>query len=299
MLKDYKTRVESTCDFLYKTSEILNREYAELRWLNNKADTYASSGEFLTKPFPIRWETTGDSTMVEFLGVEYDIVESDLTGGPWFKYYPDKPKTFLLPWFNENDPSKLVELPLAYIIPPEWEEVIRRLDLHGIDYYTTDTLLEVMVETYRFTDPEWSQRPYEGRFRLNADYTVQMETMAFPKGSAVVPLKQRTSRVITHIFEPDAPDSYLGWGFFNAIFEQKEYSETYVMERIAREMIDENPTLLAEFEERRASDPDFARNQWAQTNWFYSRSPWWDEKKNLYPVCRIVDAEVLKNLVPR
>jgi len=296
MLKDYQTRVESTYQVLVEISKILSREYAELRWLNNKADLYSASEEFLEKPFPIQWKNTSDSVMVEFLGVEYDIVESDLTGGPWFQYHPEKPRTYLLPLFNKNIPQKLIELPLAYIVPPEWDIVIERLKFHGIEFKRIEEPAEIMVETYRFLDPDWSSSPYEGRLRVTASFDIQQEVIRYPSGSVVVPLNQRASRAIAHIFEPDAPDSYLKWGFFNVIFEQKEYSETYVMEEVARQMIDADPDLLEEFNTLRDENPDFTENQWVQLNWFYSKSPWWDTRKNLYPVGRVIDEDVFRSL---
>ena len=43
------------------------------------------------------------------------------------------------------------------------------------------------------------------------------------------------ARLVMHLLEPQAPDSFAAWGFFNACFEQKEYMEPYVAEQIARE----------------------------------------------------------------
>jgi hypothetical protein len=102
-------------------------------------------------------------------------------------------------------------------------------------------------------------------------------------------MNQRTARVIANILEPDAPDSFVYWGFFNAIFEQKEYSETYVMEGLAREMLEADPSLKEEFEALKTENPDLAGNQWGLLNWFYSKTPYWDEKKNVYPVGRIIE----------
>jgi hypothetical protein len=70
-------------------------------------------------------------------------------------------------------------------------------------------------------------------------------------------MNQRTARVIAHILEPKAPDSYLYWGFFDAIFEQKEYAESYVMESLARKMLAEDPELKKEFEQMKTNNPDF------------------------------------------
>src|SRR5438876_3290903 len=46
----------------------------------------------------------------------------------------------------------------------------------------------------------------------------------------------------TTLFRSQAPDSLLAWGFFNAIFERKEYAEPYVMESLARDMRSEEHT---------------------------------------------------------
>jgi hypothetical protein len=112
-------------------------------------------------------------------------------------------------------------------------------------------------------------------------------------------MNQRTARVIVNILEPQAPDSYVYWGFFTAIFEQKEYSETYVMEEMAREMIEADPSLIEEFEALKIENPELAKNQWGLLNWFYSKTPYWDEKKNLYPVGRILDREEVELLPTR
>ena len=71
-------------------------------------------------------------------------------------------------------------------------------------------------------------------------------------------LDQRLAPVAMEWLEPAAPDSALQWGFFDSIFEQKEYGEAYVVERLAREMMAANPALKAEFEAKLKSDAAFA-----------------------------------------
>ena len=94
-----------------------------------------------------------------------------------------------------------------------------------------------------------------------------------------------------HWLEPEGPDSAVNWGFFDAIFEQKEYGEPYVMEKLAREMIAKDPKLKDEFDAKVASDKQFAANPYARLNWFYQRSPWWDDRIGLYPVGRLTSLE--------
>jgi hypothetical protein len=104
----------------------------------------------------------------------------------------------------------------------------------------------------------------------------------------LVDMNQRTARVIAHLLEPVSPDSYAAWGFFDAFMEQKEYSESYVMETMAREMIQKNPALKIEFEAMKKADKNFASDPDAMLNWFYSKSPYWDNHYNVYPIGRIM-----------
>ena len=276
--------------------ELLNKESQQLKSLNLAADQYTASPDFRRKELPVRFSTTNDSTMVEFRGVEYDQVTSDLTGGLWFQYHPDRPKTYLIPKYDSQIPSVMVSIPEAYIIPPEWTDVIGRLKFHGINYFVLGKPVELTVQSYIFKNPVWSKSPYEGRFPLDVKYDSITEVRDYPAGSVVIPTNQRTARVIANLFEPGAPDSFVSWGFFNTIFEQKEYAENYVMERVAREMLAKDPLLQAEFEKKKAEDPQFAKDQFAELNWFYQRSPWRDVKLNVYPVGKIYDKRALDNI---
>jgi hypothetical protein len=124
MLKPYKVRVESTQKLILSTLELLDKEYVTLKELNQKADDYSASESFRKTPLALDFATSfNDSVMVDFLGIEYDRVTSDLSGGDWFRY-GEKPETFVLPLFNTILPSYSVRLPEAYIIPPEWTTVI-------------------------------------------------------------------------------------------------------------------------------------------------------------------------------
>lgn len=124
---------------------------------------------------------------------------------------------------------------------------------------------------------------------MNFDISDTVFTRTFPVGSTVAFLNQRTNKVVVHLLEPKAPDSFARWGFFDAIFERKEYAENYVLEEMARSMLNENSALRSEFEKKLNSDPAFASNPWERLFFFYRRSPHWDEKINLYPVGKIME----------
>ncbi len=296
MLKSYKTRVFATYQALLRTMELVGDRPEELKTVLNKADEYAASAEFREKPFPIEWSREyDDSTTVEFLGIDYTIEKSELSGGE-YPVYNGEPTTMNLVWFNDPKPEETALIPEAYVIPVELTDVIERLDFHGIDYTRLAAEVEIEVKSYKFENPDWSDEPYEGRFRLTAEQKEITETRVFPMGSAVVRTDQSISRIIAYLLEPQASGSLFNWGFFNTIFEQKEYAEVYVMEKRAPEYLAENPELAAEFENWKADNPDAAKNPWAVTNWFYRRTSYWDERIGKYPIGKIYDRDVLTGL---
>ncbi len=288
MLKPYKPRVESTYELIKFSMQMMNDQHDELLSLIREADLYTASVDFRKNDFPIDFETSmNDSVMVDFLGVEYDIVESDLSGGLWHQYHADKPKTFRLPLFKKVEASARVTLPDAYIIPAEWTEVIERIDAHGISYTRLDKDTEFLVESYRFENPRWQRTPYEGRQKLRVKSIPVKEKRIYPKGSVLIDMNQRAARLVAYMLEPESGDSYISWGFFNSIFEQKEYAETYVMEPLARKMLKENDSIRKAFEALKKDGYFEDKSQWEMMNWFYRQSPWRDKKLNLYPVGRI------------
>ncbi len=296
MLKDYKTRVNATIQMLIHTLFIINHQADNLKTLIEMADKSTAAPAFRKQPHPVSWKTsTTDSTMVDFYGFDYQVLKSDLTGGDWFVYDNARPIVMKLPFFNKSVPETTVLLPEAYIIPAEWTEVINRMKLHGIKMDILSEPAEITVKSYKFKDYEFRKTPNEGRHMVSTGLTESEEKRIFPAGSAIVATNQRTARVIAAILEPEASGSFVEWGFFNAVFEQKEYSETYVMEKMAREMLENSSELRLEFEARK-SEPGFTGNQWAMLNWFYSKTPYWDQQFLKYPVGKIYDATVLNQL---
>jgi hypothetical protein len=92
---------------------------------------------------------------------------------------------------------------------------------------------------------------------------------------------------VTALFEPQAPDSFAAWGFFNACFEQKEQMEPYVAEQVAASMLAADAGLREEFNAKLQADPEFARSPSDRLEFFLRRHISWDERYNLYPVLRM------------
>lgn len=287
MLKDYKTRVNVVYQFLVNTLGIVNHQNETLKALISMADKSTTSSNFRKEAMPVSYITSQkDSIMVDFKGFDYTIEKSDLTGGDWFKYDPTKPVTFKVPFFNKNVIDQTIKVPSAYVVPVEWSEVIDKLSLHGIhmEKLMKDTIMSVNV--LHFTDPQFRKEPNEGHHMVNVKTNEKLENRFYKKGSVIVPTNQRTAKVIAFLLEPTAEGSLVEWGYFNSVFEQKEYGETYVMEKVAREMLSNDPQLKKEFEATVKNNPDY-NDQWKMLNWFYNRSLWSDINYMVYPVGKI------------
>jgi hypothetical protein len=296
MLKDYKTRVTATYEMLKQSIILLNAERASLKAVVADADRFTASAEFRGRLYPVQFKTADHSTTIDFKGIDFEAVESDLTGGMWYRFN-GKRVTFKIPYYDRQVPSLEIDLPEAYIIPPEWDTVIERLEIHGVALRRLDEPRTLDVASYRFTDVSWRSAPYEGRHPVTFSLTELVEERTYPAGSAVVDMNQPGATVAAHILEPKAPDSYVYWGFFDGIFEQKEYTESYVMEKMAREMLAADKDLRDEFEAKKKDDPAFAGDSRAILNWFFQQSPYWDDRKDVYPVGKVYSAEQARQLL--
>jgi hypothetical protein len=284
MFKDHKTRVDATYKVFLHTARIMNRHHAVLLEAVARADLRAAKPSFRRDPLPLRMTTDpSDSTRFTFLGYDYEFVDSEITGGR-YPVYSDVPVEFEVPVFDKHVPAVETRLPEAYFVPPEWTAVIDRLAWHGVETRCLSQETTLKVSSVRFSAMTWREHPYEGRHGLSYDTEAIAETRTFPPGTVVVDMNQRAARVAAHILAPGAPDALVRWGFFDTIFERKEYVEPYVLEPLIPGMIEANPALADSFAAALAAEPSLADDYWGKILWFYEYTPWWDDRINVYPV---------------
>lgn len=228
--------------------------------------------------------------IIEFRGFAYTRKPSPISGGLVTVYDPKTPQIWKVPLRNRVTASLTVKAPRGgYIVPAAYaQEIGTKLSLHGIGFEQLQALKEnVRVETFRATQVRFSTAPFEGCMRATLEGSWSEETRTIGAGALFVPIAQPLARLVVAMFEPQAPDSFASWGFFNACFEQKEQLEPYVAEQIAKEMFDKNADLQQEFARKLQQDAAFAANPSARLEFFLRRHTSWDERYNLYPVFRV------------
>jgi Zinc carboxypeptidase len=308
MLKDYKTRVTGNYEILRALLEVVNRDAGKLIQLNADADADASrlgAHPLSNVQFPLAVAWNGQTTPFLFRGYKYTRQLSDVSGAMWIKY-SHEPWDVSLPLASGFKISAATVPPAAYIIPRQWTQVIEVLNAHQVEMRRTTADWSSPVETYHCGGMQWQGPPFEGHHPIFSGEGAGAQpgkfgscqfvtrTVTYPAGSVVVPLNQRLSKVAMEWLEPQGPDSALAWGYFDPIFEQKEYGEAYVLEKLAREMMEKDLKLKAEFEHRIENDPQFAANPYARLEFFYNHSPWYAANHiGDYPIGRLTKVDGL------
>jgi Zinc carboxypeptidase len=302
--KDYAARVRVTRNTIVALTELVAARGAQWSALTQQADDVATrlGGMEIALDYSSRWrEPTGggrtdsasvaeEAELIDFKGYAYTREVSPVSGDLVTVYDPNRPQIWRVPFRNEVSPALIVKAPLGgYVVPAAWAaEIGARLALHDIRCQVVRTASEaVRVEAFRSSHVQFASAPFEGRMRASLSGSWQRESQDIAAGALFVPIAQPAARLTMHLLEPQAPDSFAAWGFFNACFEEKEDLEPYVADQIARCMLAQNPPLREEFDRRLSADPAFAANPRARREFFLRRHPSWDARLNLYPVFRV------------
>ncbi len=301
--KDYATRVRVTRNTVLGLVELVAEHGRAWRARVERADGDASrlADSSIPLDYSSGWRETGKVSeavpepatdqgggMIDFPGYAYTRRVSPISGALVTAYDPTTPQIWRVPLRDRVKPSLTATVPRAYIVPPAYTELMaQKLQLHGIRFERLEhSIAKASVEAFLATKAAFSEAPFEGRFRAALEGTWQLRTIELPSDSLLVPTAQPLARLLVALLEPQAPDSFAAWGFFNAHFEQKEYLEPYVAEQIARQMLDRDAELARKFDDKVASDPSFAADPAARLEFLLRRHESWDERFNVYPIYR-------------
>ena len=284
--KDYKTRVMATRDCILDTLELVAARgpaWVAIAKAADEADAKLAGTDVVLTSKPDDHVRT-----IDFLGYAYQRVPSDVSGGTWTRYDESKPQVWKVPLKDHLVPDLVVAAPRGgYLVEAgEASWMAPKLDLHGIVFTVLRGTVTAPVEAFRATSIDFAKDSYEGHQRVELKGAWAVETRTLAAGALFVPIAQPRTRLAMSLLEPSAPDSLAGWGFFDPFLEKKEYMEPYVAEEIAREML-KDPAVKSAFDAKVAADPDFAKDPAKRLEFFYRRSPSWDERYGLLPVYRV------------
>ncbi|PCE63482.1 M14 family metallopeptidase [Sediminicola luteus] len=285
MLKPYDQRVKGTYTLMEKMLGIVDPESDNVK--NVVAEAHRQMLE--KKHYPLQW--TLDSTQtrsLDFKGFEGEWTTSAATGLNRLRYDRSKPFEKPVTYYDHYKPVDSIAIPEGYLIPKQWREVIARLDQNQIEYIALekDTVLE--VESYRIADFGTAKSPFEGHYiHYNTQVKATTKNMAFKTGDLWVPTQQAGIRYLLETLEPQAPDSFFNWNYFDIILQQKEHFSPYVFEDTALNMLENDSLLKKEFDSIRTADPRLIDNPYSQLDWLHKRSKHYEKAHLQYPIYRV------------
>ncbi len=287
MLKTYKQRVQSTYALMETMLEFLDENGEELMSLREATKRSISN----QKEFEISWSVdTSRYTPLLFSGYEPTYVESEISGHKRLKYDRDQPFTREVKYMDHYVADKVITAPKYYIVPQQWRRVIELLALNQIEMTQLPSDTTISVEAYVIAGYETLRRPYEGHYKHHSVTVSPKEVdLDFRKGDYLVPVNQWRNRYIVETLEPEAPDSFFAWNFFDAVLQQKEHFSSYVFEDHAVKILEENPQIKEQLDAAKAEDPELAGSAYRQLNFIYERSAHWEPEYLRYPVFRIME----------
>lgn len=290
MLKPFQQRTTATLNFLEITIDWMGKNATKIENAREAAFQY----DAMSTKFPFNFALTDQKDSILFKGYEHSYPISEVTGLQRLKYHRDRPFEKYIPFFKTYEAKDSIEIPDYYVVGRQCVDVIERLKANGVEYapFSLDELISDF-EQYKVLNYTSLEKPYEGHF-LHSNMKVEHVPMygefqpMIKEGDIMVPTNQRRRRFIVSVLEPEMPDSYFAWNFFDSYVQQKEYFSSYVFEDEAIEILAGDEELRYWFEKKKKEDAEFAKSSWSQLYFIYQHSEFYEPTHNRLPIFRIV-----------
>ena len=284
--KDYTDRVKSCYQFIEVLAKFTSANSEEI--IKSRQTGIEESMAAESYPIDFTLDTT-QFRMLEFKGYEVDNQQiSPVTGLPRFGYDKTRPYTEKIPFYDVYNATEEIKIPEYYILPQTWQRVIERLELNEIEFtrLPKDTTME--VEVYYIDEYSDANRLNNGHyFHEKVTTTSEVQKVKYYAGDLIIPVRQKKIKYLLEQLEPKARDSFFRWNFFDQVLDQREYFSSYGFEENALKYLNEHPEFRKEFEKKRKTDTEFAKNHRAQLSYIYNNSEWAEKTYKRYPVARI------------
>lgn len=277
-LKPYRQRVLGTYVMLEHTLRLLGEQGASLQEAKHTDEDTRPATQVL------QYHQASQPDYIAFKGIAYQVKQSDISKSAYVQWLGTPVNYDKLPVYWEKVPSVEVTVPKAYWIPPQYQEVLQRLALHGIQMTTIDKPQQIQLQQWSASEPNFATKPVEGRIPVTATFRSSWVKATLPQGSVRVTTDQPLGSLVVALLEPSGPDSFFNWGFFNSMFERTEYFEMYAILPWIEQQLATNPALAAEFAQAQLDDESLKTDGKKRVDWFYQRSPFYDQSYLKYPV---------------
>lgn len=285
MLKPYKDRVAATKAFLESALGWLQENGKQVQQTKKEQQAWFKQ----QTQWPLNWQADkSKADALPFKGYKGLMETSAVSGQPRLRYDRNQPFEKEIAFYNTFTGTDSVKIPTAYAIPQGWWPVIDRLKENGVKLVQLQQDTSLRAESYRIEDFATYERPFEGHYvHYQTKATPSLQEVQLKAGDYLAYVDQPAGRFLVEVLEPTAIDSYFNWNFFDTILQRKEGISAYVFEDVAAELLKNNPELKQQLEAKRQADPEFAKDGYAQLEFIYLNSPYYEPAHLRYPIYRL------------
>ncbi len=287
MLKPYDQRVEATLAFIESLCQLASKEARAIQSARHSAKMQVAQVDSL----PLDWEIDSSRIFryINFNGYAPSYKSSYVHGEDRLFYDTSKPVKIRMKHYDYYSPSIVRSKPEAYVVKGGYHQVVERLKLLGVNMRKLDGDSTITgVISYRISSFETASSPYEKHYyHFNTVFSRDTVDWTFHPGDVIIECHTDRDRIILELLEPDGPDSYFNWNFFDAVLQQKEWYSPYVFEDKAHEYLSSDDDLRREFTDRLKTIPAFNENPQWQLHWIFQQSPHYEKEHMRLPVFRL------------
>ncbi len=282
MLKPFPERVQATLIFLEEMIDYCTENHFSIEKARREARTVQEKKQFHF--FNYNLDESKADTLI-FSGFTAKHKKSEVTGLERMYYDRNEPWTKKVPYYNHYRAADSVRIPRYFIIGGQAEKVVERLKANEIVMQRIEKDTVMVLTVQKIMDYKSIEKPYENHFMhwgTKVEYSTKQ--VALKKGDYLIPAQQEKGFFLLSTMFAQTEDSYFTWNFFDSYLDEKEYFSPYVFEDIAADILSKQPDLKKELEDKRAVDTEFAKSQWAQLYFIYTRSPYFEPSFRVIPV---------------
>ncbi len=289
-LKLPRTRAWSNYDIMLHSIDIVTEDPQALRSAVRASDAAdAAMAGHRDQQMYLGGKTADESHPIPYHSLKRATDVSPITGQPVTHFTAEK-DDFTVNMHDGVETTASAPVPLGFLIPAAWSNIVDELRLQGVTVERTPRdLSDTPFETWRFLEVKKDAFPFEGRTLTEFQLRPVTERMHMPAGSWYVPMNQPRARIIMAMLHPAAPDALVRWGFMDAIFERtgRIGAAEYLSVPIATKTASDHPELEQQFQAKLKADPTFAADPDARLKWWLSQSNYQPSAINRYPIAEV------------
>lgn len=206
----FEDRTKATYWFVEEILDFAAGNAAEIRRIVTAADSRELVGEELA----VIAEPRRTPGMVEILMGDVATERNPYTGRPMLRRL-DVVRPEPMVEYIAFQPLETERAPRAYLIPPEVEVAVERMEAHGIETTTLTTARTLRAEVFHVDSTRASERPFQGHNERAVWGRWVEEERSVPAGTVVVRVDRPLGLLAFMLLEPRSDDGLVNWALLD------------------------------------------------------------------------------------